>query len=280
MTTSRQVTSEDGVRLALYESGSPKHPRIVAVHGYPDNHSVWDGVVDLLAVDHHVITYDVRGAGASDKPSGRRAYRNDRLIDDLVAVLDDVSPDRPAHLLGHDWGSIQLWPALTDARLAGRIASFTSISGPSLDHAAAWLRQVRRHPRASVRQLAHSYYMALFQLPFLPETAIRRGVLRRAVEAAGGRAPADADALAGLWLYRANTLGRLSRPAPAAISVPVQVLVSTRDPFATPQLAREAPAPWVAELIVRDVEGGHWVVVQRPEVVVEHVRSFVAGITH
>ncbi|HKC27181.1 MAG TPA: alpha/beta fold hydrolase [Jatrophihabitans sp.] len=278
MTAPRLVTSADAVRLAVYESGGPEHPPIVAVHGFPDNHRVWDGVVDLLRIDHHVITYDVRGAGASDRPTGRLAYRNDRLTDDLIAVLDAVSPDEPVHLLGHDWGSIQIWPALTDPRLAGRVASFTSISGPSLDHAAAWLRQLRRHPVASLRQLAHSYYLFLFQLPVLPEAAIRRGGLRRAVVAAGGRAPEDGDTLSGLWLYRANVLPRVARPAPTPISVPVQVVVPDRDPFATPQLAREAPVPWVAQLTVHDVKGGHWIVAQRPDVIADLVRTFVRGI--
>src|SRR5438309_1175852 len=67
----RRVTSTDGVTLAVYEHGDPAAPTIVAVHGYPDNHSVWDGVVELLSDRFHVVTYDVRGAGASDKPSAR-----------------------------------------------------------------------------------------------------------------------------------------------------------------------------------------------------------------
>ena len=50
------------------------------------------------------------------------------------AVVDAVSPERPVHLVGHDWGSIQAWAAVTDPSLGDRFASFTSMSGPSLDH--------------------------------------------------------------------------------------------------------------------------------------------------
>ena len=82
------VVGPDGVRLAVQTSGDPASPTVVAVHGYPDDHTVWDGVVADLAVDHRVVTYDVRGAGGSDAPRDRAGYRLDRLTDDLVAVMN------------------------------------------------------------------------------------------------------------------------------------------------------------------------------------------------
>ena len=275
----RNVISTDGVRLAVYESGSTEAPTIVAVHGYPDNHSLWDEIVELLAPDFHVVTYDVRGAGDSDKPSGRRAYRMHQLVDDLRAVVDATSPDRPVHLVGHDWGSIQSWPAITDERLAGRIASFTSISGPSLDYSGVWLRQVREHPWLSLRQLAHSYYIVLFQLPGIPELAARRGIVARGVERAGGRRGAagrTADALHGLQLYRANMLRRISRPKPVPADLPVQLVVADKDPFATPELVVGATEPWVPDLTIEAVSGGHWLVCRQPELFARLIRAFVA----
>src|SRR5690242_17337653 len=137
--TSRFVTSTDGTRLALHEYGNPSGPTVVAVHGYPDNHHVWDGVAAALA-GYRVVAYDVRGAGDSDKPRGRRAYRQEQLTADLLTVLDEVSPDEPVHLLAHDWGSMQSWDAVSNPAHAARFASFTSISGPSLPYAARWLR--------------------------------------------------------------------------------------------------------------------------------------------
>lgn len=277
----REVISSDGVRLAVYEAGPPDAPTVLAVHGYPDNHSLWDGIVELLAPDFHVVTYDVRGAGASEKPRAQRAYRMRQLVDDLRAVLDATSLTRPVHLVAHDWGSIQSWPAITDERLAGRIASFTSISGPSLDYSGVWMRQVRQHPRSSLRQLAHSYYILLFQLPRLPELAARRGIIARGVRRAGGRPDAaghNADATHGVQLYRANMLGRITRPKPVPADVPVQLVVADKDPFATPELVVGATEPWVPNLTVVPVSGGHWLVSQQPELFARLIRDFVAQI--
>jgi pimeloyl-ACP methyl ester carboxylesterase len=203
----------------------------------------------------------------------------DQLVDDLRAVLEATSPHQPAHLVGHDWGSIQCWPAVTDPRLADRIASYTSISGPSLDYSGVWMRQVRRHPRLSLRQFAHSYYIVLFQLPRLPELAARRGLIDRGVRRAGGRPDApgrNEDATYGVQLYRANMLRRITRPRPVPADVPVQLIVADEDPFATPELVVGATEPWVPNLTVVPVSGGHWLLSQQPALFARLIRDFAA----
>ncbi len=285
MRATRRVRTTDSIELAVFESGEPAPgaPTVVAVHGYPDNHTVWDGVAGILAESHRVVTYDVRGAGDSDKPSARAPYRLGQLVDDLAAVLDAVSPDRPVHLLGHDWGSVQCWAAVADPRLRSRIASFTSVSGPSLDHARAWLRDLR-HPRATARQLLDSWYIAAFQIPGLAEAAWRSGwadALMRIADRAGRSAAAPnrhrsgADMINGLQLYRANVLPRLGRPAPGHTDVPVLVLAPRDDAFISVALQTQAPAPYVPDLRSRVISGGHWVVIDRPDVIARAVIEFI-----
>lgn len=267
----KRVQGSDGTGIAVYESGSPDGPVVVAVHGYPDDHSVWDGLAAALADSCRVITYDVRGAGASDVPASQAGYRIALLIDDLVAVLDAVAPHTGVHLVAHDWGSIQSWPALADPRLRDRVATFTSISGPSLQHARVWLRGITRKPAPRLRQLAHSYYTLLFQLPRLPELAVRRGVIDRAV---GRRS--HADQANGINLYRANMLAGMRRTVPPRIEIPVQVLAPDADPFVTTALATEAPAPFVADLHTHVIPGEHWIVKKHPDVIARYVREFIS----
>ena len=49
--TEQFVDSSDGVRVAVYEEGNANGPTVVLVHGWPDSHVLWDGVVPLLATD-------------------------------------------------------------------------------------------------------------------------------------------------------------------------------------------------------------------------------------
>ena len=264
-------------------------PVVVAVHGYPDTQEVWDLVVSELAPDHLVVTYDVRGAGRSGTPRGTRGYRVERLVDDLVAVLDTVVPERrPVHLVGHDWGSVQLWDAVcaeeTDPRLQGRIASFTSMSGPSLDHVAAFVRSA---PVAQVRaQHRRSWYVLALHVPVLPGLAWRHlaGPLRRRLARAERLPSADgpgghwtetlgADGARGARLYRANIRRRMRNPGPGHTRVPVLVVVPAQDRFLTPALLRWASTSGPVECV--EVEGGHWLPRTSPRLVAELVRTSV-----
>jgi NAD(P)-dependent dehydrogenase (short-subunit alcohol dehydrogenase family)/pimeloyl-ACP methyl ester carboxylesterase len=267
------VTASDGVRLSVHVEGREDGPTVVLVHGYPDNSSMWGGVAAELRAKHRVVTYDVRGAGQSDKPPGRASYRLDQLADDLRAVVDEVQPHGKVHLLAHDWGSIQTWHAVTGAGLRGRIASYTSISGPSLDHAGAWFRAQLTRPtpkrlKNALSQFLHSWYILAFQVPLIPDLLWRTGLLGKQIQRMEPDAakPDKSDGLHGLELYRANMFTRLSRPAPRAADVPVQVLAPTGDAYVTTPLQTEV-ARWVPDLRIRPIVGTHWVTRAKPAVV-------------
>lgn len=280
------IDTSDGLRLAVHERGDRSAPTVVLVHGYPDNHTVWDGVAAELAGDFHVVAYDVRGSGASGVPTSRKGYRIDQLVDDLGRVIDATSPDEPVHLVAHDWGSIQVWDGLTAGRLGPRIRTYTSISGPSLDHAAAWLRDsgVAKGPR--LKQLLASYYIFFFMTPLVPELSARRGIIDRlahhsaaadteaAVVPATERGPAET--VNGIQLYRANFPSRMLRPRPPKVDLPVQVIAPENDHHVSAPLQAGAPAPYVSDLTVHHVPGSHWVVSQRPALIAGLIREFVA----
>ncbi|MEO6503265.1 MAG: alpha/beta fold hydrolase [Jatrophihabitantaceae bacterium] len=276
----RWVRATDGLELAVYEVGDPGAATIVAIHGYPDNATVWDGVIELLSQQYHVVSYDVRGAGRSGTPGSRAGYRLDQLEADFNSVIQAVSPDRPVHLLAHDWGSIQGWQCVTSERLQGRIASYTSISGPGLEQAGRWLRSKLRPSRRELttlfQQLGRSYYLLLFQIPGLPELGWRSGLLDRLL---GQRSTGDgrslADKINGLELYRANRRPRRSSAALTRADMPIQVLAPTADPFVGQPLQTEAPAPYASDLRIHSVAGGHWIMRRHPEVVAKACADLV-----
>lgn len=281
----RFVVSEDGTRIAVHEYGKPDAPILLCVHGYPDSARMWDPVAAELAGRFRVVAYDVRGAGESDHPGGRAAYRLDRLEQDFLAVLDAVSPGAPVHLLAHDWGSIQSWHFVTGERLRGRIASYVSISGPCLDHIALHARAAPR--REALRQVMRSWYVFAFQVPWLPEYGWRRGWwagLFRRLQAAGDTPgppgeQAVADKISGVQLYRANVLPRLRRPESRHTGVPVLVVAPASDPFVLPSVQATA-SRWATDVRVEVVEGGHWLPRSQPSLVarlaVEHVEDVAA----
>lgn len=264
----RRWVDSGGLRLAVYEQGRSDGPKVVLVHGYPDNHTIWDGVAELLGERFRVVRYDVRGHGESGTPQGRAGYRMELLAADLVAVIRAVSADAPVHLVGHDWGSIQAWSAVRDPALAGLFSSYTSISGPDLAHVNAWMRGSRRpgHLRRVLRQVLHSWYIGAFQVPVLPELVWRIALLRKRFGAT------YRDARNGVQLYRANMLA--PQPAPEPTSVPVQQIALTKDPFVTQGLLGSAD-PWCERLWRRELAAEHWAPRREPAAVTRLITEFI-----
>src|ERR1700676_4685254 len=97
-----------------------------------------------------------------------------RLADDFAAVVDAVSPDRPVNVLAHDWGSVSVWEYLARPAASSRVASFTSVSGPSQDHLVAWMFDSLKRPYRpktffrALSQAVRLTYMAVFSVPGFP----------------------------------------------------------------------------------------------------------------
>ncbi|HEY9372645.1 SDR family oxidoreductase [Streptomyces sp.] len=280
-----------GIELCVAELGDESRPTVLLVHGYPDSKEVWSEVATRLADRFHVVLYDVRGHGRSTAPKPLRGgFTLEKLTDDFLAVADAVSPDRPVHLVGHDWGSVQSWEFATVRRTEGRIASFTSMSGPSLDHFGHWIKQrmTRPTPRRVGQLLgqgAKSWYVYMLHTPVLPELAWRGPlgkqwpkILQRVEKVPAGDYPTaslPSDAAHGAWLYRDNVRPRLRRPRPDAYAhAPVQLITPTGDAFLSERLYDDL-ATWVPDLTRRTLPAKHWVPRTRPDQLAAWITEFV-----
>ncbi|WP_406253557.1 SDR family oxidoreductase [Streptomyces atratus] len=282
-----------GIELCAAELGEEGRPTVVLVHGYPDSKEVWTEVASRLADQWHVVLYDVRGHGRSTAPKPLRGgFTLEKLTDDFLAVANAVSPDRPVHLVGHDWGSVQSWEFVTVKRTEGRIASFTSMSGPSLDHFGHWIKQrmTRPTPRRVGQLLgqgAKSWYIYMLHTPVLPELAWRGPLgkrwprmLQRLEKVPAGDYPTSSlpdDAAHGAWLYRDNVRARLSRPRTDAYAhVPVQLITPTGDVFLSEKLYDQLEL-WAPQLVRRSLDGKHWVPRTRPDQLASWISEFIAA---
>jgi pimeloyl-ACP methyl ester carboxylesterase len=106
--------SPDGVAIATYEWGDPDAPTVVAVHGFASgavaNWHVTGWTRELTRAGKHVIAFDQRGHGASDKPRHSGDYSMELLVGDLLDVVDTYLVDEFA-LLGYSLGARVGWHA-------------------------------------------------------------------------------------------------------------------------------------------------------------------------
>jgi pimeloyl-ACP methyl ester carboxylesterase len=281
--------------LRVHERGSAGdgRPTLVFTHGWPDDHDVWGLVADRLEDRFHVVAFDVRGVGGSTPALTHKPFTLDKLAADIDAVIAAVSPDRPVHLVGHDWGAVQGWEVVQTPAFAERIASFTSLSGPCLDHTGAMLRsRVRRPTPGNLRpvfaQGIRSAYTVVLSAPLAGTWMWRLGfgpVFRRWLQLSegvlldGGYPGPDlaAVAIAAVPLYRQNIWSRLRRPDPRPVGVPVQLIVATKDNYVSPRVFDDA-GTWVADLTRTEVPAGHWSPRTHPDALADLIGSFVDGI--
>jgi pimeloyl-ACP methyl ester carboxylesterase len=316
MTTTRKGTTEpwthgktiaNGVRLHYVEAGDPDDPLVLLLHGFPEFWYAWRHQLPALAeAGYHVIAPDLRGYNTSEKPPGVGAYRLTRLVDDVISLIEEFTERAGSEgsdeaqlplLVGHDWGGAIAWEVAI--RHPEAIERLAILNAP---HPERFQREL-----GSASQLRKSWYMFFFQLPGVPERAIRAGnyrVLDRLLR----EDPVDPDAFdsvdierytealskpgaltAAINYYRAlareNPIGTLRRalvgqsgrpPAYRRVQVPTLLIWGEQDSALSVSLT-EGLDGWVENLRVERLpEASHWVQADAPETVNDLLVDFLA----
>lgn len=259
------LTCGEGDRLAL------------CLHGFPAPAESWrEQMPALAAKGYRVWAPNGRGYGRSSRPRGIAAYSLEHLMAD-VAGLIDASGANEVTLLGHDWGGIVAW--FFAMRRVRPIRQMVILNAP---HPACFLRSLRH-----LEQMARSWYVLFFQIPWLPEwlgSRARAWLIGRMVQGTSRRPEAfprrllqttrDNAAQRGAlramihWyraLLRGGGMRRQVRQGFPAIETPTLVLWG-EDDVALSLHTLEGTEQFVRNLTVQRLPGvSHWVLEDAPE---------------
>lgn len=136
----------------------------LCLHGFPEHAYSWRYQMPLLAkLGYRVWAPNLRGYGNTDSPRGIAAYKTRTLVADVIELIR-ASGAKEVLLMAHDWGGALAWSlALKAPELIQRLIIL------NLPHPACFSRELRRRV-----QLAKSWYMFFFQIPWLPEFLLGR----------------------------------------------------------------------------------------------------------
>ena len=283
-----------GVTLKVALGGAEDADPILFLHGFPESHRTWRHQLQSLAADFRVVAPDQRGFGGSDKPEGVEEYETSKPVADLIALADALGIGSFT-LAGHDWGGAAAW--LAALKHPDRVKRLVIVNAP--------------HPLIFQRSLiddeaqrAASQYIRAFRTPGF-ETAIEAMGWETFFEKSFGahvdlRLVPDAEreayihdwsqpgAMAAMlnW-YRASSIevpevGEKARlpvwthaPFPK-LRMPVLVVWGLRDKALLP-VQLERLHDLVEDLrIVAEPDAGHFIPWERPEVVTQAIRDFMA----
>jgi epoxide hydrolase 4 len=274
---------ESGVRRALLVPLIMRGCIVILLHGFPEFWWAWRHQITPLA-EHgfHVVAPDTRGYNLSEAPQEISAYRLPTLVADVVALANGFGADR-FRLVGHDWGGVVAWGVGTSH--PNRIDRLVVMNAP---HPDLWTSEALRHPTQALR----SSYVALFQLPWLPEAVLKAlnfGVLRKLVQSSARSdtfKPGELDQYQAAWsrpgaltamlnYYRALREHRPSHP-PARIPAPTLVLWGEDDRFLELHLAKDT-LKLCDHGRLSTVKGAtHWLHLEEPDRVNSELLAFVA----
>ena len=156
----------NGIRLHTVQAGPKSGPPVVLLHGFPEFWYGWRKQIPaLVEAGCRVIVPDQRGYNLSDKPKEIGNYHIDALTNDILGLIDALEYEK-VNLAGHDWGGILAWVLAN--RYPERIHRLGILNAP---HPIVMQRFLLR----DLDQMRRSLYAAFFQLPWLPEMAMRAG---------------------------------------------------------------------------------------------------------
>ena len=258
----------------------------LCLHGFPEHAISWRHQLPVLeSLGYRAWAPNQRGYGNTTRPTRVADYGLDRLMADVAALID-ASGARSTVLIAHDWGAFVAW-----CFAARRLRPLDALIILNVPHPQRYLLSLRHW-----RQLRKSWYVLLFQLPWLPEYLFRRRggrALRDLFVATGGdprnfpddvlevyRTPALAPGALTAMLnwYRAAARGGLLREVwrgLPTIDVPTLMIWGARD-VALDIVTTRGTGRHVRDLSLHVLpEASHWVQQDAPEAVNALIADFL-----
>ena len=276
----------NGVRLHYVEQG--KGPLILFLHGFPEFWYAWKDLLTDFGRDHHAVALDMRGYNLSAKPDPVDAYRVPVIVEDVRALAVKLNAKKFV-LVGHDWGGVIAWAFA--AQHPEMLERLVIINAP---HPTVFARELANNP---AQQKASSYFN-LFTSPQAEQVLSANDYA--AMLQAFGSVLTDQDRkeylaawnrpgglTGGLNFYRASQLrspagappGQTAQPPAiqplAPITTPTLVIWGEKDTaLLTGNL--EGLDQYVKPLTIQRVpDAGHWVVHEKPALVIQYIRDFL-----
>ena len=273
--------STNGIKLHTAFAGPQDGEPVILLHGFPDAWFGWESQIQALAgAGFRVIVPDQRGYNLSDKPAGVKAYSLEILAADIAGLADSLGLKR-FNLAGHDFGGLVSWTMAM--RYPDRLKRLSILNVP---HPSVMRRYIREHPA----QVLKSWYAFFYQLPVLPEMAMKANNWKLLISAmATGLSIEQQNRYREAWAqpeamkcminwYRNMLRASGSRPARrSAITTPTLVIWGKLDPHISYEMAQPSADLCADGRLVTVEKATHWVMMDAPDEVnrllIEHFRK-------
>lgn len=284
------------VALNVAMLGDKSNPLILCLHGFPEYWAAWQGVADRLADDFFIVMPDQRGFNLSDKPQGQEAYRAKYLVADIASLADQISPDKPFILAGHDWGaSVAYAYAFAHPERVSKLVIANGMHPVCFQRAllkdaeqrtASQYFHILRSERGPMLMAEDNYRRTMNML----EGFSKAGWMTPEIKSDYQAAWSQPNAIESMLYYYSSSPVVVPKPDEAIVDAPLLNVAKERVMVRMPHLviwgeADEALRPvclegldeFAADLTIQKVpDAGHWILHEKPDEVTVAIRAFVS----
>ncbi|MEX0345865.1 MAG: alpha/beta fold hydrolase [Rhizobiaceae bacterium] len=287
--------SGSGGRIHYAEIGDSGAPLIICLHGFPEYWAGWHEIMIALSPRYHVVAPDQRGFNLSFKPQGAAAYHTHHMVTDLVELADELSPDKPFILAGHDWGAAVAYAyAIAHPERLSHLVIANGVhpacfqraifDDPDQRAASQYINRLRSSGMEK-RMAADNYARTLNMIEGFSHTDWMNEEIRKRYIAAWSQ-PGAMQAMLNWYRSSPIIVPAIGEEPPAskllqlpddalAIRMPHLVVWGEDDEALRPSCL-EGLDRYAADLTIERISGtGHWILHERPEEVAEAIDQFV-----
>jgi len=273
----------NGIKLHIVQAGPQSGIPVVLLHGFPEFWYGWRKQIPaLVEAGCRVIIPDQRGYNLSDKPKDVRSYGVFTLVDDIIGLIDALGYEK-VNLVGHDWGAGVAWALAIKCPERLHRLSIMNVPHPAV---------MKRFLQRDFEQIRRSWYIFLFQLPWLPEAGMQRDNWRGAERSLRGTGKlnsfTDEDILkykeawsqpgamtAMVNWYRALIRHMPKTPDDLRIKVPTLMMWGMQDFALSHRMARPSMDYVDEGNLILFPEATHWVHLDAAEEVNHYLIDFI-----
>lgn len=203
---------------------------LIFIHGFPHTHELWKDQVTELSKHHRVVTYDLRGFGASAGNDGPLLI--DFFADDLFALMDHLGVE-DAHVCGLSMGGYIALRAVErfPKRFRSLILCDTAYKADTNAAKEKRANQIRQLRAEGLLAFAESYSDGVLTPETLVDLPEKLPQFRAMILQNSAKAVANGLVAMAARTDSTETLGK--------IGIPTLIVVGERDPVTPVSIAQE-----------------------------------------
>lgn len=255
----------DGISVNTF--GEVSKQAIVFIHGFPFDHTLWDGVIDELKDDYYCVSYDIRGFGKSEIRNAQ--FTMESYTQDIQSVVLGLELDQPV-ICGFSMGGYVALRANEKENYRALILANTATNSDNDEAKLKRAAGILKIDNEGVEPFLDGFLSVAFSESFTKDESLK---IKKIKDKILGFNPLGIKAALLAMISRTDTTGSLEKT-----KIPVLLITSENDKIIPKETMQKMAKNTKNSTLVTLSESGHASMVEDPAGFSKAVRDFLKSL--